>query len=175
MPSNRLCFSIPRDKIPRRLGRKIKLNAVSAQNIAVFSSQVMFDGSNPLLNWVLTSKGMRRQQNYIIPPNDADDVNPSNSQTAKERRTNSANFPGLNPSGNGNFSYINPSVESDFSINPAYMIPRNLGQELDFLGVEYMSNDFSSLYDDHDDTYLNQIMEPFEDDGFIVFDIENDA
>ncbi|CAI9112218.1 OLC1v1012633C1 [Oldenlandia corymbosa var. corymbosa] len=167
-------FSVPRNKIPHRFGRKMEMNPASAQSIALFSSQVMPDGSNPLLNWVLTSKGMRRQQNYVIPPNDANDVNSPYPQTAEESYTNSTIFPGSNSNGAGNFSYINPSVGSGFPNNPADMILGNPGQELDFLGVEYVSNDFSCFYDDHDDMNLDQIMESFDDDGFIVSDIEDD-
>ncbi|CAI9101007.1 OLC1v1038222C1 [Oldenlandia corymbosa var. corymbosa] len=139
----RMLFSVPTEDLVRRLGRKIDLNAVHPQHFADASSQGSSEKTNLVLNWILTSKGRRGEQNYTLSPSDAVDFSPispaSNSNTA------------------GTFSDIS-LIGSEFHGNP---LDRNQEQELHFLAVDDDRDDeFSRIAADiHSDQTLESAAE----------------
>ncbi|CAK9148447.1 unnamed protein product [Ilex paraguariensis] len=90
----RTAFTIPMEEMIRRLGSRFDLTRdllqVQPQNLD--GPHESPERSNWLLNRILTSRGMRREQNTVVPPDDLVDLtqsSPTNSEMGENRRLSS--------------------------------------------------------------------------------------
>lgn len=85
----RNAFTIPMEEMIRRLGSRFDLTRDLVQVNPPEGSRELPERSNLLLNRILTSRGMRREQNTAAPPDDVVDLtqtSPTNSEAGENRR-----------------------------------------------------------------------------------------
>ncbi|KAL3534152.1 hypothetical protein ACH5RR_002613 [Cinchona calisaya] len=83
----RAAFTIPMEEMIRRLTSRYDLTQVQPHNAD--ASRDSPERSNSLLNRILTSRGMRREQNNVISPDDVVDLtqsSPTNLEVSESRR-----------------------------------------------------------------------------------------
>ncbi|XP_009611857.1 uncharacterized protein [Nicotiana tomentosiformis] len=86
----RTAFTIPMEEMIRRLGHRFDLSQLQQQNPE--GSHESPERSSSLLNRILTSRGMRREQNPVLPSDDVVDLtqtSPTNSDVWENRRLSS--------------------------------------------------------------------------------------
>lgn len=86
----RTAFTIPMEEMIRRLGSRFDLSQVHPHNVD--SPRESPERGSSLLNRILTSRGLRREQNNVIPPDDVVDLtqsSPTNSEGGESRHLSS--------------------------------------------------------------------------------------
>ncbi|XP_059295843.1 uncharacterized protein LOC132049163 [Lycium ferocissimum] len=86
----RTAFTIPMEEMIRRLGNRFDLSQLQQNNPE--GSHELPERSSSLLNRILTSRGLRREQNPVIPSDDVVDLtqtSPTNSDVWESRRLSS--------------------------------------------------------------------------------------
>lgn len=86
----RTAFTIPMEEMIRRLNNRFDLSQVHPNDID--ASRESPERSSSLLNRILTSRGMRREQGNVIPPDDVVDLtqsSPTNFETGESQQISS--------------------------------------------------------------------------------------
>lgn len=130
----RTAFTMPMDEMLRRLTNRYDLSQVHPHNADTPRDSP--ERSNSLLNRILTSRGMRREQNNVISPDDVVDLtqsSPTNSEVGESRRISSFLLRRSNSNQaaishlTSSYNYTERLVESYFRNNP---VDRNQEQPL---------------------------------------------